>query len=138
MQPVVRGIAGGLLLSLVVVAGVTLISASSSPGRFAQFEPTSAAQTTTTMSSATSSSSEQNGYVSALTTTTTVRVTSTVATNTSAPPQQAASQAGAINSLQSSVKSSTSALFTFLPVAGALVLGASVYLLSRNRIEREG
>jgi hypothetical protein len=126
VRPVARGIAGGLLLSLVVVAGLALLSGAgqfggSNPGR--QFEGFI--------------SNKQSDYVtSATTSTATVSSTTTAFATTAVPPAQAAAQSAAtISSAQP--KPSYSVLLAYLPIAAALALGASAYLISRSRIEKE-
>src|SRR6266571_5220188 len=114
MKPVARGIAGGLLLSLVVVTGVTLLSGGG------PFEGTAA------------SFKQDLQYVSSVTpATTTMTATTTAAATTTGPPAVIAAQSAATSATISSVqpKSLYSVLLTSLPVAVALVLGASVYLI---------
>ena len=151
MRPVARGIAGGLLLSLVVVAGLTLLSG---VGTFAG-SPSSADKvyfgvsvtTTPAMSTTTTATVTIAGPAAASTTTTaTVTIagpaaasTTTTVTGTIAgpPAANAAQSAGTATISSVQTKSSYSVLLTFLPVAAALALGASVYLISRSRIEKE-
>ena len=120
MRPVARGIAGGLLLSLVVVAGLALLS------RGGQ--------------SVGSPLSDDKVYFSvSVTTTITAMSTTTAAATTSGPPPAIASQSATSATISSvQPKSLYSVLLTFLPVAAALALGASAYLISRSRIEKEG
>ncbi len=120
MRPVARGIAGGLLLSLVVVAGVTLLSGvgpsvGSSPSTDKVYFSVSVTMTITTMS------------------------TTTAAATTTGPPPVNAAQSAATATISSvQPKPLYFVLLTFLPVAAALALGASAYLISRSRIERDG
>ncbi len=116
MRPVAGGIAGGLLLSLVVVAGVTLLS---------RVGP-----------SVGSPLSADNVYfsVSVTSTITAMSTTTAAAATTTGPPPLAALKSA---DTSGQTKSSNSVPLTFLPVAAALALGASAYLISRSRIEKE-
>ena len=121
MRPVARGIAGGLLLSLVVVAGVTLLS---------RVGPSVVGSTL---------SDDKVSFAVSVTTTITAMSTTTAAATTSGPPPAIASQSATSATISSvQPKSLYSVLLTFLPVAAALALGASAYLISRSRIEKEG
>ncbi|TLX98439.1 MAG: hypothetical protein E6K90_09525 [Thaumarchaeota archaeon] len=75
---------------------------------------------------------------SATTATATMSSSTTAAATTTGPPAVNAAQS-AVTATISSVQpnSSYSVLLTFLPVAAALALGASAYLISRSRIEKE-
>ena len=118
MRPVARGIAGGLLLSLVVVAGLALLS------RGGQ--------------SVGSPLSDDKVYFSvSVTTTITAMSTTTTAAATTTGPLPLATLQSADTSTSGQAKPSYSLLLTFLPVAAALALGASAYLISRSRIEKE-
>ncbi len=129
MRPVARGIAGGLLLSLVVVAGLALLSGAgqfggSTPGR--QFEGFN--------------SNKQSDYfvTSATTATATMSSTTTAIATTAVPPAQKAALSAATATISSAQpKPSYSVLLTYLPVAAALALGASAYLITRSRIDKE-
>ena len=120
MRPVASGIAGGLLLSLVVVAGLALLSGAgpSEGSNFIVGQPLYA--------------------VSATTATATMSTSTTVAATIAGPPAWSADKSAinaSISTLQT--KSSYPALLTILPVAAALALGASAYLISRSRLEKE-
>ena len=118
MRPVARGIAGGLLLSLVVVAGLTLLS---------RVGPSVGSPLST---------DKVYFSVSTTTATATMSTSTTAAATTAGPPPLAADQSAAtVTSVQT--KSSYSVLLAYLPVAAALALGASAYLISRSRIEKE-
>jgi len=119
MRPVAKGIAGGLLLSLVVVAGLTLLSGFGPVGSLA------------------SSGKQDLYYVASTTTATATMSTSTTAAATTAGPPPLAALQSTDTATSGQAKSSYSALLTFLPVAAALALGASAYLISRSRIEKE-
>ena len=125
MRPVARGIAGGLLLSLVVVAGLALLSGAG-------------------QSAGVASSGKQDLFVVSMTTATTTTATATMSTSTTTsgliagPAAVTAAQSAATATISNvQTKSSYSVLLTFLPVAAALALGASAYLISRSRIEKE-
>ena len=118
MRPVASGIAGGLLLSLVVVAGVTLLSG---------VGPLEGA--------APSVKQDLHNVLSATTAATTMTTTTATASTTGPPPQAALQSATTATSGQT--KSWYTLLLTLLPVAAALALGAFAYLISRSRIEKE-
>ena len=119
MRPVARGIAGGLLLSLVVVAGVTLLS---------RVGPSVVGSTL---------SDDKVSFAVSVTTTITAMSTTTTAAATTTGPLPLAALKSADTATSGQAKSSYSLLLTFLPVAAALALGASAYLISRSRIEKE-
>ena len=119
MRPVAKGIAGGLLLSLVVVVGLSLLSGiSPSEG---------------------SAPGVQVHFVASVTSIVPAMSTTTTATGSIAGPAPVSAAKSDVNATISTVqtKPSYSVVLTFLPLAAALALGASVYLISRNRIEKE-
>jgi hypothetical protein len=120
MEPVARGIAGGLLLSLALVAGLALL-----PG--------------VGPSEGSAQSADKVYFVASVTTTISTTSTTTTGTaSTAGPPSLNAALSAATATISSAQpKSSYSVLLTFLPVAAALALGASAYLISRSRIEKE-
>lgn len=137
MRPVITGIAGGLLLSLALVAGVTLVSSVSTPGTTAS-PPASDHAVTSRTSSEASTTSVVFGLANQNTSRTAATTTATKA-GTTQSVFGAYNQTRTVATLPSAQasNSSVSALPTFLPIATALALGASAYLISRSRIEKE-
>src|SRR5438445_13691662 len=111
MRPVAKGIAGGLLLSLVVVAGLSLLSGISPSEGSAPVV-------------------SQLHFVASVTSTVPAMSATTTATGSIAGPAAMNAAKSAVNATISTVqtKPSNSVVLTFLPLAAALALGASVYL----------